>query len=92
MGGGKKKIRIFRWVIKLKKIIIKKKTDPNMTDEIQITVIATGFEKEDDKVPSLSDITSKSWSPKPMTSSSVESTNSNGDLDIPTFLRKNKGK
>ena len=66
--------------------------DESLDEDIVITVIATGFEKEDDKVPSLSDITSKSWSPKPMTSSSVESTNSNGDLDIPTFLRKNKGK
>lgn len=66
--------------------------DESLDEDIVITVIATGFEKEDDKVPSLSDITSKSWSSKPMTSSSVESTNSNGDLDIPTFLRKNKGK
>ena len=66
--------------------------DESFDEDIVITVIATGFEKEDDKVPSLSDITSKSWSPKPITSSSVESTNSNGDLDIPTFLRKNKGK
>ena len=66
--------------------------DESLDEDIVITVIATGFEKEDDKVPSLSDITSKSWSPKPITSSSVESTNSNGDLDIPTFLRKNKGK
>ena len=64
--------------------------DESLDEDIVITVIATGFEKEDDKVPSLSDITSKSWSPKPMTNSSVESTNSNGDLDIPTFLRKNK--
>ncbi len=66
--------------------------DESLDEDIVITVIATGFEKEDEKVPSLSDITSKSWSPKPITSSSVESTNSNGDLDIPTFLRKNKGK
>ena len=66
--------------------------DESLDEDIVITVIATGFEKEDDKVPSLSDITSKSWAPKPITSSSVESTNSNGDLDIPTFLRKNKGK
>ena len=66
--------------------------DESLDEDIVITVIATGFEKEEDKVPSLSDITSKSWSPKPITTSSVETTNTNGDLDIPTFLRKNKGK
>ncbi|MDO4369642.1 MAG: cell division protein FtsZ, partial [bacterium] len=66
--------------------------DESLDEDIVITVIATGFEKEEDKVPNLSDITSKSWSPKTITTSSVETTNTNGDLDIPTFLRKNKGK
>ena len=66
-------------------------TDPNMGEDIQITVIATGFEKEDEKVPSIGEITSKSWSPKTSTISS-DTSSSSGDLDIPTFLRKNKGK
>ena len=52
---------------------------------------STGFEKEDEKVPSIGEITSKSWSPKTSTISS-DTSSSSGDLDIPTFLRKNKGK
>ena len=48
-------------------------------------------EKEDEKVPSIGEITSKSWSPKTSTISS-DTSSSSGDLDIPTFLRKNKGK
>ena len=65
--------------------------DESLDEDIVITVIATGFEKEEEKVPSLSDITSKSWSPKTTTTTS-ETTNASGDLDIPTFLRKNKAK
>ena len=70
--------------------------DDSMGDELQITVIATGFEKEDERrgnsqyENTVSDI----WKRRNNTnmSSSVSSSNdSNGDLDIPTFLRKNKG-
>ena len=65
--------------------------DESLDEDIVITVIATGFEKEDEKVPSIGEITSKSWSPKTSTISS-DTSSSSGDLDIPTFLRKNKGK
>lgn len=68
--------------------------DPEMTDEIRITVIATEFEKE----PSISsigvdNIVSKAWDKKisSISSTSESSANSN-DLDIPSFLRKNKNK
>ena len=64
--------------------------DESLDEDIVITVIATGFEKEDEKVPSIGEITSKSWSPKTSTISS-DTSSSSGDLDIPTFLRKNKG-
>ena len=71
-------------------------TDPEMGDEIQITVIATGFEKTEARTASTVDsFINKSWGEKKATSSIPTSTdlNSNsGDLDIPAFLRKNKGK
>ena len=60
-----------------------------MGDEIQITVIATGFENEDEKVQKATDIVNKAWERKMNPISSSESNNSN-ELDIPTFLRKNK--
>ena len=67
--------------------------DENMGDEISITVIATGFEQE----PPISTIgvvdkVTKAWDKKinsiPV---STESTSNSNDLDIPSFLRKNKG-
>ena len=58
---------------------------------IIITVIATGFEKNEDTIPSIGDYTSKSWTPK-TSSISTDNSSSSGDLDIPTFLRKNKTK
>ena len=69
--------------------------DDTMGDEIQITVIATGFEKEDEKNgPSqYENIVADAWRKRNTSSiSSISSSSdSNGDLDIPTFLRKNKG-
>ena len=68
--------------------------DPDMTDEIVITVIATEFEKE----PSISsigvdNIVSKAWDKKISSiPTSTESTTNSNDLDIPSFLRKNKNK
>jgi cell division protein FtsZ len=72
--------------------------DDSMGDEIQITVIATGFEKEDERRAGsqYENIVADAWR-KRNTSSissvtpSTSSNDSNGDLDIPTFLRKNKG-
>ena len=69
-------------------------TDPEMKDEIQITVIATGFEKPESRGSSTVDsFVNKSWEKKISsipTSSDMNS--SQGDLDIPAFLRKNKNK
>ena len=68
-------------------------TDPSMEDEIQITVIATGFEKPE-PISSLGvDNISKTWEKK-VTSipSSSEISSSQNDLDIPSFLRKNRNK
>ena len=69
-------------------------TDPNMHDEIKITVIATGFEKNE-PISSLgvNDIVSKTWEKKVSSiPSNTDSSSSSNDLDIPSFLRKNKGK
>ena len=65
-----------------------------MSDEIQITVIATGFEKNE-PISSIGvdNLVSKTWEKKinsiPV---NTESSNSQNDLDIPSFLRKNKNK
>ena len=72
--------------------------DDSMGDEIQITVIATGFEKEEERRSAGSqyeNIVADAWKRRNSSSiSSISSSSSNessGDLDIPTFLRKNKG-
>ena len=72
--------------------------DDSMGDELQITVIATGFEKEDERRggAQYENIVADAWRKRSSSSissiSNVSSSNdSNGDLDIPTFLRKNKG-
>ncbi len=68
--------------------------DENMGDEISVTVIATGFDKE--RVP-LSSVTvdrllDKSAFEKSFGTSEIRSSSGNpSDLDVPTFLRK-KGK
>ena len=71
--------------------------DPNMTDEIKITVIATGFDQQDDlKTPRIDPIgatSSKPWEKKVSSIPSNPDLNtSQNDLDIPSFLRKNKNK
>ena len=69
-------------------------TDPTMEDEIQITVIATGFEKNE-PISSIGvdNIVSKTWEKKINSiPASSEVSNSQNDLDIPSFLRKNKNK
>ena len=80
-------------------------TDDTMGDEIQITVIATGFEKEEERtrssIPGYENIVSEAWRKRNSVTSSISSSSSSGssisdatpgsDLDIPTFLRKNKG-
>jgi len=72
-------------------------TDDTMGEEIQITVIATGFEKDEERrsiVPGYENIVADAWRKRNTSMSSgatVADTNSSNDLDIPAFLRKNKG-
>ena len=72
--------------------------DPEMQDEIKITVIATGFDQPDDtKSPLLDSLGvgngSKPWEKKVSSiPSSQDLSSSQNDLDIPSFLRKNKNK
>ena len=69
-------------------------TDESMGDEIQITVIATGFEKNE-PISSIGvdNMASKTWEKKinsiPV---SHDTSSSQNDLDIPAFLRKNRNK
>ena len=71
-------------------------TDTSMKDEIQITVIATGFEKDVTiNPPSVNNVVSKNWEKKISSIPSTKpatTTSSQNDLDIPAFLRKNKAK
>ena len=70
--------------------------DPNMNDEIQITVIATGFEDREEKPVTtigVDNLVSKTWEKKINSIPSSQDLNtSQNDLDIPSFLRKNKNK
>ena len=71
--------------------------DESMNDEIQITVIATGFDDQNETTPvrkSTDSIISKPWGDKKLSSipSSQDLNSSQNDLDIPSFLRKNKNK
>ena len=72
-------------------------TDTTMEDEIQITVIATGFEKDVAINPAtIGNSISKNWEKKissiptsPVSSTGSTSTSSSSnELDIPTFLRR----
>ena len=68
-------------------------TDETLTDEIVITVIATGFEKE----PGLSSIgvdnlINATWNRKINSIPSSDNKDPQSDLDIPTFLRKKGNK
>lgn len=70
-------------------------TDTSMSDEIKITVIATGFEKNNAPISSIGvdNIVSKTWEKKINSiPASSETSSSQNDLDIPSFLRKNKNK
>ena len=69
--------------------------DESMNDEIQITVIATGFDDQNEVsgVGKRADnIISKTWGDKKINSipSSQDLNNSQNALDIPSFLRKKK--
>ena len=73
-------------------------TDDSFGDEIQITVIATGFDKDEadrrNVTQNYDNIVAEAWKKRNSSiSSSTQSNNENtsSELDIPTFLRKNKG-
>lgn len=69
-------------------------TDPDMKEEIKITVIATGFEKNE-PISSIGvdNLVSKTWEKKINSiPSNTDMNSSQNDLDIPSFLRKNKNK
>ena len=66
-----------------------------MNDQIQITVIATGFDDQNDNFNNkrIDNMVSKSWEKKINSiPASQDLNNSQNDLDIPSFLRKNKSK
>ena len=68
-------------------------TDLEMKDEIQITVIATGFEKPEARAASTVDsFINKNWEKKTTSIPASDVNSAQGDLDIPAFLRKNKNK
>ena len=69
-------------------------TDESMGDEIQITVIATGFEDKDSPMQGIGEaLGAKKWEQKINSiPASSESSSSQNDLDIPSFLRKNRNK
>lgn len=70
-------------------------TNPSMKDDIQITVIATGFETNGEPISSIGveNIVSKTWEKKINSiPASTDTNSSQNDLDIPSFLRKNKNK
>ena len=68
--------------------------DESLDEDIVVTVIATGFEKDEKSsanVP-VGEIVSKAWDKKINSIPTPQETSSNSnDLDIPSFLRKNKG-
>ena len=69
--------------------------DESLDEDIVITVIATGFEKEDrplsGNIP-VGDIIDKAWEKKLNSIPTVSDNNNSSDnLDIPSFLRKGKG-
>lgn len=75
-------------------------TDESMGEEIQITVIATGFEKDEERraAPGYESIVREAYGNRASRASATATssitavdTNSSNDLDIPAFLRKNKG-
>ena len=66
--------------------------DESLGDEIVITVIATGFETEAPLSSiGVENLVTKAWDKKiNQVPTSTESNNNSSDLDIPSFLRKNK--
>ena len=74
-------------------IIFGSVVNEDMGDDIAITVIATGFEdREGHNTSNVSNLVNRAWDKKISSIPVVAEQNSNGnDLDIPAFLRKNRG-
>ena len=74
-------------------IIFGSVTDNSLGDELQITVIATGFEQDQpNQGMNVESIVNRAWKDKMGTFQvPSESTSNPNDLDIPPFLRKNRG-
>ena len=68
--------------------------DESLDEDIVITVIATGFEKEPgigNSIP-VNEIVDKAWDKKINSiPNPADNSNSSDNLDIPSFLRKNRG-
>ena len=70
-------------------------TDESLGDEIQITVIATGFEKEDNiSTIGVENLVNNTWNKKinSIPTSQDSKMDNQNDLDIPSFLRKKGNK
>ena len=70
-------------------------TDESLGDEIVITVIATGFEKDEPAISSIGveNLVKNTWNNKINSiPTPVDNKDSQSDLDIPTFLRKKGNK
>ena len=70
-------------------------TDESLGDEIQITVIATGFEKEDNiSTIGVENLVNNTWNKKinSIPTSQDSKIDNQNDLDIPSFLRKKGNK
>ena len=67
-------------------------TDDSLSDEIVITVIATGFEKEQSITSiGVENLVTSTWNKKINSIPTPDTTgNSQSELDIPSFLRKKK--
>jgi len=69
--------------------------DESLDEDIMITVIATGFEREDGPLSGtipVGDIIDKAWDKKLNSiPTATDSSNPNDNLDIPSFLKKKQG-
>jgi len=74
-------------------IIFGSVVNEEMGDDISITVIATGFEDRDaQNTSNVSNLVNRAWDKKISSIPVPTEQNVNGnDLDIPAFLRKNRG-
>ena len=68
--------------------------DETLDEDIVITVIATGFDKGNDihSVNNVGNIVDRAWGDKINSiPAPIDNSNTSNDIDIPSFLRRNKG-